>query len=127
MNASPKRRLFRYSIRLMLVLVTSFACWLGIQVNWKTNRAAAIDWIDQQALFWDDLPIDQGTQLDDNAPFPLKLMGAPGLRQAAVIIPHKDDVEDKQLELERLFPEADILVACPGTGYKGKHAGLVKH
>lgn len=123
----PPRRRIRFSLRLMLIVVTGFAIWLGGQVNWKDKRANAIKWMDDQAAFWDDLPVDQRVQLNDNPPLSLKLLGAPGLKRAIVVIAESKAVPAKQAELESLFPEADVMVVCPGTGYKGKHAHLVKH
>lgn len=127
MNSHAGSRFLRYSLRMMLVLVTACAVCLGVLVNWKAQRTTAIGWIDAQAGFWEDLPVDQGSEFGVSPPFLLSHVGAPGLKHACVVVADKKLVPTKQAELERLFPEADIFVCSPGTGYKGKHADLVKH
>ena len=60
MNIKPKSRLRRYSLRMMLVIITALATYFSVLANWKSRRATAIEWIEAQAEFWDDLPMDQG-------------------------------------------------------------------
>ena len=126
MSSEAKSRLTRYSLRMMLGIVTALAVYFGVLVNWKTQRATGIEWIEEQAQFWDDLPVDQGAKFGGSPPFPLGFIGAVGLENVSVVIAEKKLVAKKQAELEKLFPEADVFVCCPGTGYKGKHAHLVK-
>ena len=66
------RGALRYSLSAMLLLTTLVAVWLSFQVKWMQERAEAIAWIEDQADFWDDLPVEQGAKLDDRAPFPLR-------------------------------------------------------
>ena len=35
---APKRRWFRFSLRMMFVVVTVFGCWLGYELNWIRQR-----------------------------------------------------------------------------------------
>ena len=121
-----RRGMVRFSLCAMALIVAAITVWLGFQMKRMNERAKAISWIEKQAAFWEDLPVEQGAKLDEGAPFPLALIGAPGVKKACVCIADKGSVAIKQRELERLFPEADILVVSPGPGYRGKHVPLVK-
>ena len=44
MNApAPKRRWFRFSLRMLFTIVTVFACWLGYELNWLRQRHRVLD------------------------------------------------------------------------------------
>jgi hypothetical protein len=49
------------------------------------------------------------------------MLGEAGVEQISVVV-EKQGVAAKQRELDRLFPEANVLVMTPGPGYIGKHA-----
>ena len=114
---------------IVFVSVMTYASidWVQRQVKWRAQRADAIAWMNSQAEFWVDLPVDQEPKFGAQAPMPLRYFGAPGLRQVCVVVADKNDVDQKQAELKTLFPEAtDILVVSPGPGYSGIRAGIVK-
>ncbi|HJN08885.1 MAG: hypothetical protein QGG09_19600 [Pirellulaceae bacterium] len=45
MTTRPKRRFLRFSLRAMLVVLTVFSVWLGVQVNRARNQRAAVNWV----------------------------------------------------------------------------------
>jgi hypothetical protein len=45
MTVKPKRRLLRFSLRAMLVVLTVFGVWLGVQVNRAANQRAVVRWV----------------------------------------------------------------------------------
>ncbi len=48
MTATPKRRHFlRFSLRAMLVMLTVFCVWLGVQVNRANKQKAAVRWLEE--------------------------------------------------------------------------------
>ncbi len=114
------------SLAFILLLLVA-APWLRSQWKWKADRSLALSWMNAQAAFWADLPVDQEPHLDGTAPMKIRFLGAPGLKQVCVVVPSASEVAAKQAELESLFPEAEILVVSPGNGYSGKHAHLVKN
>ncbi|REK05440.1 MAG: hypothetical protein DWQ37_23260 [Planctomycetota bacterium] len=117
MSDAPKRHWFRYSLRTLLVLAAIFGCWLGYQANWIRQRRAAVGWMATQAEHWHHMPIDQRPYFETDAPWTIRLWGEQGLSRVGVVV-EPEQVDAKQRELERLFPEADgILVLAPGPGY----------
>ncbi|MBI2825566.1 MAG: hypothetical protein HYX69_12860 [Planctomycetia bacterium] len=113
------RRLFQFGLRNLLVGMTALAVWLAIQVNWIKNRHDAVSWIAAQAEVWRDLPVSQRAYPGRDAPWRIRMLGEMGVEQISVVV-EKDIVATKQRELERLFPEADVLVLTPGPGYTPK-------
>ncbi len=47
MTATPKRRFLRFSLRAMLVVLTVFGVWLGVQVNRANNQKATVRWLEE--------------------------------------------------------------------------------
>ena len=45
MKTKPKRRLLRFSLRAMLVVLTVFGVWLGVQVNRANKQRAVVRWV----------------------------------------------------------------------------------
>jgi hypothetical protein len=115
----------RLSIRALFLVIALFGSWLGLQVNWVSNRHKAITWMRTQAALWDDLPVDQQPHFGEPAPASLRLLGEVGLTSVLVVIANKTEIAAKERELKRLFPEAYISVAAPGPSYKGRNAHLV--
>ena len=118
-------RLRRISLRLLFVITAIVACFVAYFLKWKTDRENALEWMNSQAVVWEDLLVDQTTYHDIQAPIMLRLVGGRGLSRVCVVILDKQEVQKKQAELEQLFPEAEILVVSPGPGYKGKNAHLL--
>ena len=96
----PKRRWFQFSLRTLFLIMVVFAIWLSFQAKWKRDRNVALGWIQEQAEFWEDLPVDQLPQLDEQPPFPLRFFGAKGLKQVCVVVADKERVPEKQRELD---------------------------
>ncbi len=116
----------------VLLLIAAFAdvsiSWVYRTLRWQAERTEAIAWMQSQAEFWTDLPVNQNPKLDVPAPMPLRLFGSPGLRSVCVVVTDQNQVEQKTIELKALFPEAtNILVVSPGPGYEGRRAGVVNH
>jgi hypothetical protein len=122
MIAKPKRRWFRFSLRTLFVLVTVFCVWLGFQFNWIYRRHRALEWMQDQAKYWDDMPVSQKVWLGTRTPWPIAMLGEEGLEQVCVIVDDEKTAAEKQVELRRLFPEGDVFVQSPGPGYSGKHS-----
>jgi hypothetical protein len=96
------------------------AAWTGYSLNWIWNRHHALDWIESQAEVWRDVPLSQHAYLGSHAPWQLRILGETGMSRVCVVVDKDDAVASKQQELERLFPEADVLVVTPGPGFAGK-------
>jgi hypothetical protein len=114
-------RRFRFSLRTLFVVVTVLGLWLFPQLKWILDRHSALGWIGTQAVYWHDMPVSQRTFFGTPAPWQIRILGEAGVEQISVVV-EKDDVVVKQRELERLFPEADVLVMTPGPGYVGAHS-----
>ena len=92
------RRWFRFSLRTMFVVLTVFGVWLGVQVKWIKDRHAAIRWLEARGG-----SVDYGRA----APMSLVMLGENGV--AVLCIPRTDDdYVGKGIELENLFPEANM-------------------
>jgi hypothetical protein len=113
----PRRRWFSFSLRTLFVLVTIFGVWLGLQVKWMQDRHAALDWVKAQEVVWHEIPVSQGAILGRDAPWQLRLLGESGAEQVSVLV-ENDERAPRQQTLERLFPEAEVLVLTPGPGYR---------
>jgi hypothetical protein len=105
----------------MLVVIAVIGVWLGVQTSWISQRRSRLKWIQAQAAHWSDLPVDLKPHLATNAPWQIRVLGAAGLERVCVCV-EADKVAVTQRELERLFPEAKILVITPGPGYKGRNS-----
>src|SRR5689334_17732400 len=110
----------RYRLRTLLIIVTLISIWLGYHLRWIRQRESAIRWIESQASYWDDVPIQQGAIESASPPWRIASLGAPGVKIISVMA-KKHEKEPKQKELERLFPEAKVYVMTTGPGYHGKH------
>lgn len=121
-----KKRLPRYSLRFLLLFTAVVGCWLGFHIKWIAGRERAISWMDAQERFWDEVPLEQTAYRNDRAPLRIRMLGAEGLDRVCVIVPRQADIEPKRTELEKLFPEADIMVVTIGSGYRGKRLGYVR-
>jgi hypothetical protein len=105
---APSRRLFRFSLRTLFVVVTVFCVWLGYNLNWLRQRRAVIQ--DSQSI--------QLIMEPRSAPGLLWVFGEQGYQQ---LIPHyytsawdppfsPADLRELRLERQRLralFPEAE--------------------
>ena len=111
----------RYRLRTLLIFVTLFCIWLGYHLHWVRQRRSALTWIDNQAAFWDDMPIQQGVFPGGSSPWRLHVLGAEGVKSISVVV-YKEDEAARKRELDRLFPEAQVNVYTPGPGYRGKRA-----
>jgi hypothetical protein len=87
------------------------------QVKWLADRHRALGWVDEQAESWRDMPLDQRVHDGADAPWRLRLVGERGVQSMCVVVA-PEAVMSRQIELERLFPEADVLVVSPGPGYR---------
>ncbi len=118
---TPNHRWFRYSLRTLFIVVTVAGIWLFPKLKWIMDRNAAHAWIGTQAEYWDDMPVSQCAQPGKDAPWQLRMFGESGVKVISVVA-YPSAADAKQQELERLFPEAHVLVMTPGPGYAGKHA-----
>ena len=105
----------------MFVVVTVLGLWVFPQLKWIMDRHSAIGWAATQAEYWHDLPVSQKTFFGTPAPWQIRMFGETGVERISVVV-EPDAAVAKQIELQRLFPEADVFVGSPGPGYKGKHA-----
>ena len=92
------RRWFRFSLRTFFVLLTLFGVWLGMQMKWIRDRHEAIRWLEARGG-----SVEHGRA----APLSLAMLGENGVE--VLCIPRTtDDYVEKGVELENLFPEADL-------------------
>src|SRR5262249_20152357 len=127
MPHAPNRRWFRWSLRTMFVVVTILGLWLFPQMKWIMDRRAALRWIVTQGDIWRDVPVSQRAHLGGvPAPWQIRMLGETGVEQIGVVV-EAAEVAARRKELERLFPEAEVLVMAPGPGYAGgKHEPSAK-
>ena len=94
----PRHRWLRFSLRTLLVLVTLFGIWLGMQVKWVKDRHRLIE----TKRF-------AGLKTGGASPWSIKMLGEPGY---ATIVLNGMDKSRGPLEKEarRLFPEAKIQI-----------------
>ena len=94
----PRCSWFRFSLRTFFVLLTLFGVWLGMQMKWIRDRHEAIRWLEAR---------DGSVEYGRAAPMSLVMLGENGVE--VLCIPRtKDDYVEKGVELENLFPEADM-------------------
>ena len=46
-STTPKRRFMRYNLRAMLVVLTAFGVWLGVQVNRVKRQKEVVQWVEE--------------------------------------------------------------------------------
>ncbi len=124
-SSKPKPRSVKFSIAFLMMITATVAGGLTYLLNWKSQRETEIAWMQTNAEFWSDLPVDQTTRHDKLAPFALRLLGAQGLSQACIVVKNQREQKAKTRQLESLFPEAEILVVVPGPGYHGRHSDIL--
>ncbi len=122
MPAALKRRWFAYRLRTLFVVVTAIGLGVFPPLKWIMERRAALAWVGAQAAYWHDLPVSQRTLFGSPAPWPIRILGEAGVERISVVVEKEDEVAGKKQQLERLFPEADVMVLTPGPGYVGQHA-----
>jgi hypothetical protein len=114
MDEKPRRRWFRFSLRTMFLLVTSFSLWLGWQTWIVRERSAMRDWLDANGGRVS--PTMQGTQLDhepfifeqvNTLPFWRRWLGDQSI--AAVSLPDFPPPTEQVERAKRLFPEAKVV------------------
>ena len=137
--ASHHGRWFRYSLRTFFVLLTVFCIWLGVQVHWIRDRHAAIVWLQshgKQTAYvthkWKDSSHRQmefeakgsyearlmSVHEPAVAPWTLRLFGETGISVIVLWSDRLPSYETKQRELQRLFPETRVKVACFETSFR---------
>lgn len=99
-SSKPRRRWFRFSLRMMLVLVT-LVCVLCGYLGW------AISWISQRRDFLSQAGVHSivGFVAKVPAPMSLRILGEEG---TAIIILSDDLPSESKGQAQRLFPEADV-------------------
>jgi hypothetical protein len=120
MDEKP-RRWFRFSLRMLFLLVALVAIWLGYHLNWIRQRHAARAWVKGQAEYFDDVPVQQGAFPGAHAPWRIRMLGEDGVTSIWVVV-RKEAVDPEQQRLEGLFPEAKVGVYTTGGGYRGKRS-----
>jgi len=114
MQLAPNRRWLRFSLRMLFVVVTVLACWLGYELNWVRERRAVtgnplVQVQDFHLSVWRDFKYGPRTsarthQQHPVAPWPLDLLGEPGYW---IISLPKGTTEQEASRIRRLFPEAE--------------------
>jgi hypothetical protein len=121
------RRWLTFSLRGLFALVTLFAVWLGLQVNWLRQRQDARRWIEQhESGEWSRAdPVNvisagiRNREWYRVAPWSLRLMGE---RRLVYVILDKSKLSEADSplldSLQTLFPEASgIHIEAPGVTY----------
>lgn len=121
---TKRRRLFRFSLATMFLVIAALCIWLGVYANWKSQRAQVIRWLDQVTPEDAELPLYYVA--DDihyyPAPLPLLLLGDRTIR--IIVIPFDGDASMelaslRAREAKRLFPEASVSVWHSSTAPPG--------
>jgi hypothetical protein len=115
------RRWFRFSLRTMFIVFTTFACWLAYELNWIRQRHAFIDGEDRRRIQGDRYMIACTRIPGEGAPFASSLLWVLGESAHSGVVVWADAVsfdhlsENDQQRVDRvrsLFPEASkIFVA----------------
>ena len=97
----PRRRNFRFGLRSMFVVVTVLGCGLGYQSIWISQRRELI--ASKDVYVWGEV----------RAPGLLWLLGEPGYRQLAVLVPNPSilspEDEANIARARKLFPEVSAV------------------
>ncbi|TWU51525.1 hypothetical protein Poly59_31170 [Rubripirellula reticaptiva] len=103
----------RFSIKTLLFVVAIVAvatAYVVTQLSWIAERKRAIAWMHETDSYWAELPGDFRPDLDNSAPWRIRMFGASGVRRACVIVYSERTIRARTDQLKRLFPEADIEV-----------------
>ena len=102
MTAAPRRRWFRFSLRTLLVMVTVFGAWFGVQVKWIRDRH---EWLKNhpQVIIWADNRGGPNELVP--APWSLRILGEPGIRK---LYPGYRASRADFEQAKALFPEAQL-------------------
>lgn len=105
---SPRRRLFRFGLRTLFVVVTALAIpigWVSYQLNWIRERHVALEKGEIQCrIAWSLLPLD--------APGMLWLFGEEGLTRGVYVV-EVPEGEPLLTRIRTLFPEGEIIAEAP--------------
>ena len=99
-----RRRWFRYSLRTLLILLTLFGVWLGVQGKWVRDRQRMLQWLSTKPV-----TIQYGP-----APWPLAISTTKGVKNILWCYTNGPSPAEReshrklQTELENLFPEAKV-------------------
>jgi hypothetical protein len=109
--ARPRRRLFRYSLRTLFVVVTLFCIWLGWNLHQVRQREAMLRYLNMPT-FPSSRAVIQSGHSDKpwkKMPYSWSLLGAEPIESIEVYGNDTWTAADLR-EMERLFPEADVFV-----------------
>jgi hypothetical protein len=122
LEAKPKRRWFRFSLRTLFVLITACAIFFGWELHWKNQRH---EYLKTHKGF------NAATRL--RAPGLLWLFGELGVNQVVVESPgfgemsakrlYNDHAPPEAVAARNLFPEAAIIVVEGETVWEGWQPG----
>jgi hypothetical protein len=117
MTPAPKRRWFRYSLRMLFVLVTVVCCWLGYELNWIRQRHA---FLAKQRVVFEQTPTlgfpgtSEPVQGATRAPDLLSLFGESGVSVLLlqIFVENYDGADSDRYDevrlAKQLFPEAQV-------------------
>ena len=94
----PTRRLFRFSLRTLFVLVTLLCIYLGWAMNWQRQRQVFLKSANVELVNESWFPGDP------SAPWSLRLLNEPGIVNICYNCPDQEQL----LRASKLFPEAKI-------------------
>jgi hypothetical protein len=118
------RRWFRYSLRMLFVVVTVLGVWLGVQVKWIRDRHEALEWLSQQGYLLHNSYTAAHTP---DSPRILRLFGESGVKEIDLYAPKSIEQPAYHTDaLIKLFPEANIYEQVPekpGTYMVIRHQG----
>lgn len=109
MHSQPHRRWFRpaFTLRMLFVVVTICGVWLGWNLYLVRRREAALKYLSAASVV---IPASEAMPLKPWRSLPLgwEWLGAKPILKIEVFKRHQSDRD--VAELERLFPEASIIV-----------------
>ena len=119
--STPRRRWFRFSLRMLLVMVTTVGVllgWLGVQLKWIHDRHKALEWLlpyharqlaAERGALPPPLKGEYVSHPTTKAPWSLRIFGEKGIERLEV---YEDlanpDGPHSVNELSSLFPEAEV-------------------
>jgi len=99
---------WRISIYVSVAALAAFSCMLAYELNWKSQRQQAREWLGVQANSW-YAPSLVGARVQANAPLALRLLGEAGVVGIGMDIEqYKGAVPYSPNALRKLFPEAEV-------------------